>query len=114
MLFDKTNSLDGFGNNLEQVSSLPKKAQESGTNPTGGFWDSPFSNGEAAWSVKGKAKIGGKWECGTKLNAQNGAKYETLHLIYFRGTPPSKEFLEKRAIKFANIDKLNAKQNEQK
>ena len=102
-------STEGFKTGLEMVSSLPKKTQTEGKNPTGGFWDTPFSNKEAAWTVKGKTKIGGKWECGTKLNTQTGGKHETLHNIYFRGTPPSKEFLEKRAIKFAKIDKQKKK-----
>lgn len=45
---------EGFKGNLEMVASLPKKTQTEGKNPTGGFWDTPFSNKEAAWTVKGK------------------------------------------------------------
>ena len=41
-----------------------------------------------------------RYECGDKLDtiSNEGAKYETLHQVWFRGQPPSKEFIQARQL----------------
>jgi len=57
----------------------------------GHFYLNLWESETGAWSIKGKAKNGGKWQCGDLLDVIDGANYETLHSVWFRGIPPTKE-----------------------
>lgn len=52
-----------------------------GQSAEGGLWDTPFSNYDSRWTVKGPKANVVVYECGDHIEDQlrNGADYDTLH-----------------------------------
>jgi hypothetical protein len=63
-------------------SDISKKAMIVNTkNDKGGLWDTPFSNADARWTVKGPKSNVVVYECGDLIEdpVRDGANYDTLH-----------------------------------
>lgn len=87
----------------EKLVPLQTKVDTVNSDKEGGFWNNPMGqNGQAYWTIKGAQVEGGKWQCGDSLNDIDGGSKDTLHQVWFRGAPPSKDFvtlrLQKRAL----------------
>lgn len=84
---------------------ISKKAQIVGTSKEGGLWDTPFSNLDSRWTVKGPKDNVIVYECGDMIPDQlrNGADYDTLHQVWFRAKELSQSKLETRQKKIVAV-----------
>jgi hypothetical protein len=81
--------------------------KESGSSASGGFYDTPFGSSglNQYWTVEGNDKNAPRWECGSYHKATEGEfipedenpnNIYTHHTIWFRGKPPTSEFVQNR------------------
>ena len=51
--------------------SLPKTTSVVGKSSKGGFWDSPFGDGDRMWTIKGPSKTNGRLDDFLKISLKN-------------------------------------------
>ena len=74
-------------NHKFERGKISAKAQNVNSNSQGGFWDLPFYDSDSRWIVKGNKENTIIYECGDFIDdpIRDGALYDTLHQVWFKG-----------------------------